>query len=294
MSSERGRRIRCPPPHFAVATARPTTPSRRSASARAAGRRSIRSTTAASWPGRSRRESIAAGPPSLWRYAPLLPVEPPAEQRLAPGLTPLVRAPRLAEALGPRRAVPQARHRQPDALVQGPGRRGRGRQGAGARPHDARLLLDRQPRQRRRRARGRGGARGGRLLPGRPRAGEADLDRRLRRDAVRGRRHLRRLQPADDRAVVRAAVGVRQRRAAQLLRGGLEDARVRDRRAARLGAARRRRRADRLRARCTPSSTRASPTCSSSGWSRARRRGSSAARPRAARRSRRRSRRTRR
>ena len=46
------------------------------------------------------RESIAAGPPSLWRYAPLLPVEPPAEQRLAPGLTPLVRAPRLEEALG--------------------------------------------------------------------------------------------------------------------------------------------------------------------------------------------------
>ena len=46
------------------------------------------------------RDSIAAGPPSLWRYAQLLPVEPPAEQRLAPGLTPLVRAPRLAEALG--------------------------------------------------------------------------------------------------------------------------------------------------------------------------------------------------
>jgi threonine synthase len=46
------------------------------------------------------RESIAAGPPSLWRYAPLLPVEPPAEQRLAPGLTPLVRAPRLEEHLG--------------------------------------------------------------------------------------------------------------------------------------------------------------------------------------------------
>jgi threonine synthase len=46
------------------------------------------------------RERIAAGPPSLWRYAPLLPVAPPAEQRLAPGLTPLVRAPRLAEELG--------------------------------------------------------------------------------------------------------------------------------------------------------------------------------------------------
>src|SRR5712691_8691290 len=46
------------------------------------------------------RESIAGGPPSIWRYAPFLPVAPPAEQRLAPGLTPLVRAPRLAEALG--------------------------------------------------------------------------------------------------------------------------------------------------------------------------------------------------
>ena len=43
---------------------------------------------------------IESGPPSLWRYAPLLPVAPPAEQRLAPGLTPLVPAPRLAEALG--------------------------------------------------------------------------------------------------------------------------------------------------------------------------------------------------
>jgi len=44
--------------------------------------------------------SIAAGPPSIWRYADLLPVAAPAEQRLAPGFTPLVQAPRLAEALG--------------------------------------------------------------------------------------------------------------------------------------------------------------------------------------------------
>ena len=43
------------------------------------------------------RETIAAGPLSIWRYAPFLPVAPPTEQRLAPGLTPLVRAPRLAE-----------------------------------------------------------------------------------------------------------------------------------------------------------------------------------------------------
>jgi len=46
------------------------------------------------------RESIAAGPQSLWRYADLLPVAAPAEQRLAPGWTPLVAAPRLAEELG--------------------------------------------------------------------------------------------------------------------------------------------------------------------------------------------------
>ena len=46
------------------------------------------------------RERIAAGPASLWRYADLLPVAPPEEARLAPGLTPLVPAPRLAAAIG--------------------------------------------------------------------------------------------------------------------------------------------------------------------------------------------------
>jgi threonine synthase len=46
------------------------------------------------------RETIAAGPASIWRYAPLLPVDAPTEPRLAPGVTPLVRAPRLAEHLG--------------------------------------------------------------------------------------------------------------------------------------------------------------------------------------------------
>ncbi|MES1246743.1 MAG: threonine synthase [Actinomycetota bacterium] len=48
------------------------------------------------------RERIEAGPRSIWRYADFLPVAPPAEQRLAPGCTPLVQAPRLAEALGVR------------------------------------------------------------------------------------------------------------------------------------------------------------------------------------------------
>jgi threonine synthase len=46
------------------------------------------------------RASIEAGPPSIWRYADLLPVAAPQEQRLPPGFTPLVQAPRLAETLG--------------------------------------------------------------------------------------------------------------------------------------------------------------------------------------------------
>ncbi len=46
------------------------------------------------------RERIVGGPASIWRYVDLLPVEAPAEARLAPGLTPLVPAPRLADELG--------------------------------------------------------------------------------------------------------------------------------------------------------------------------------------------------
>ena len=46
------------------------------------------------------RASLEAGPPNIWRYADLLPVSAPEEPRLAPGFTPLVPAPRLAEELG--------------------------------------------------------------------------------------------------------------------------------------------------------------------------------------------------
>ncbi len=46
------------------------------------------------------RTTIAAGPTSIWRYADLLPVQAPEQQRLAPGWTPLVAAPRLADELG--------------------------------------------------------------------------------------------------------------------------------------------------------------------------------------------------
>jgi threonine synthase len=46
------------------------------------------------------RSEIEAGPRNIWRYAPLLPVAAPSPSTLAPGMTPLVPAPRLAAALG--------------------------------------------------------------------------------------------------------------------------------------------------------------------------------------------------
>ncbi len=46
------------------------------------------------------REKIAAGPASLWRYSDLLPVVSDSAVDLGTGYTPLVRADRLAEALG--------------------------------------------------------------------------------------------------------------------------------------------------------------------------------------------------
>ena len=114
---------------------------------------------------------------------------------------PARRAPR------PRRALDQERRRQPDPLVQGPGRRGRAREGARARLRDGRLRLDRQPRQRRRRSRGRGGTRLLRLRARRPRGAEAARDRRLRHQAGRGQRQLRRRQPALHRALPRSGRG---------------------------------------------------------------------------------------
>ena len=46
------------------------------------------------------RQTIAAGPQTIWRYAPMLPVADPAPIDLGTGYTPLVRADRLAAELG--------------------------------------------------------------------------------------------------------------------------------------------------------------------------------------------------
>ena len=106
-----------------------------------------------------------------------------------------------------RRALHQERHRQPDALVQGPRRGGRGRQGAGARLRGRRLPVDGQPRQRRRGTLGGGGPRLVRLHPGRPRGAEGARHRGLRHPPGRRARHLRRRQPALHRAVGASATG---------------------------------------------------------------------------------------
>ena len=46
------------------------------------------------------RESIAQGPPSMWRYSSLLPLPSGYEPSLPAGFTPLLKAPRLARQLG--------------------------------------------------------------------------------------------------------------------------------------------------------------------------------------------------
>jgi threonine synthase len=46
------------------------------------------------------RESIAAGPPNIWRYSALLPLPEKHEPTLPVGFTPLIKAPALARAIG--------------------------------------------------------------------------------------------------------------------------------------------------------------------------------------------------
>ena len=203
--------------------------------------------------------ALAEDPAALRRRIQAGPAEPVALRRPAAGGGPGRRRPAAARphaararrpagrAPRPGRGVGQERHRQPDALVQGPRRGDRGAGGARARLRHARLLLDREPRQRRRRPRRRARAAELRLHPVRPRGAEGPRERRLRHDPRQGPRHLRRRQPARHRGQRGArGLGLRQRQPAPLLRRGLEDHRLRGGRAARLGAARPGRRADRL------------------------------------------------
>ena len=198
-------------------------------------------------PPRRRGAGSRPGPDSIWRYADFLPFETRAAHG-ARGGSDAARPGRPARrAARTRRGLGQERHREPDALLQGPRRHRRDREGAGARLPDRRLRLDRQPRQLRRGPRRGRRPRLLRVHPVRPRGAEDPRDGHLRHEARGRARQLRRRQPPLHRALRRARVGVREREHEAVLRRGLEDPRLRDRRAARLGAARPGRRADRVR-----------------------------------------------
>ena len=79
------------------------------------------------------RESIAAGPLSIWRYADLLPAA--AEGAVEPGrrVHPAGPGRPAGRRARPRRGVDQERHPQPDRILQGPGGVGGAHQGPGAR-----------------------------------------------------------------------------------------------------------------------------------------------------------------
>ena len=197
------------------------------------------------------RRRIQGGPQNIWRYADFLPLERARSRARARGLpagcTPLIRADRLAERLGLREVwvkndAANPTHSFKDRVVSVAAHRARelgfdvlacastGNLANSVAAHGAAL--------------GHGDLR---LHPVRPRGAEDPRDRRLRHEPRQGPRQLRRRQPPLHRAVGRARLGLRQRQHAPVLRRGLEDARLRDRRAARLGDARPRRRADRLR-----------------------------------------------
>ena len=77
-----------------------STRSRRSSRASGASARSRSPTTTRRSPSTRSREKIAAGPLSVWRYADLLPSDRNPAVDLGAGFTPLVRADRLAAELG--------------------------------------------------------------------------------------------------------------------------------------------------------------------------------------------------
>ena len=156
----------------------------RATSARAASARSRSpTTTPGSTPARrgGRSRPARAG---IWRYADFLPFAGRPGDPLEPGLTPLVRADRLAERLGlgevwVKNDAANPTHSFKDRVVAVALAKA---QRAGLR--DRRLRLDRQPRQRRRRPCRRRRPRLLRLRARRPRGAEAARDRRLRHALV--------------------------------------------------------------------------------------------------------------
>ena len=160
----------------------PSTRPSRAVSASAASARSSRSTTGTQVAAEVDPRAIEAGPRSLWRYAPLLPAPAPPDAAAGPGLDAArARAAARSGASASARCCLKLDHREPDPLVQGPRRRGRGGEGAPSSGLDTLVVrLDRATSANAvaARAAASGHARRSMLLPGRARAGEAARDRR--------------------------------------------------------------------------------------------------------------------
>ena len=127
---------------FAAVSARAPFLPRRCTSVTSASVRSRSPTTTTRSRRHVTRERIAAGPPTIWRYADLLPV---ADARSRSTSVP--DAPRWCEPTGSPRNSGSASSGskttpQPDRLVQGPGRVGRPHKGPRARLQGRRLRLD--------------------------------------------------------------------------------------------------------------------------------------------------------
>ena len=181
------------------------------------------------------RASIAAGPTSIWRYANLLPAVNDGAVDLGAGFTPLVRADRLAAQLGLGElwlkndtlnptgsfkdrvvAVALARARAMGFKVAACASTGNLANSVAA--HAARA-----------------GMRHVVFIPADLEQGKVITTAVYGPQPGRGRRQLRRRQPAVRRARLRAPdVGVRQRQPAHLLRRGVQDPGLRDGRAARV------------------------------------------------------------
>src|SRR5215207_5367767 len=182
------------------------------------------------------KRKIQAGPQTIWRYSDFLPFAAPPQPGLPVGLTPLQRAPRLAEALGVRevwikndtanpthsfkdRVVAVALAKAQELGYQVVACASTGNLANAVAAHSAAAGLESY------------------VFIGRPRGAEGARHGRVRHEP-RGRPwDLRRREPALHRDLRRPRLGVRECERAALLRGGVEDDRLRDRRAARLRAA---------------------------------------------------------
>ena len=197
------------------------------------------------------RESVEAGPLTMWRYKDLLPVNGNVVD-LGTGLTPLLKADNLGRELGLdnlyiKNDCGNPSHSFKDRVV--------GVASTKAREFGFdtfRLRLHRQPRRKRCRPRRPGRPQGLCLHPRRLGARQGALRRRLRPDPRGGQGQLRRGQPPLQRARRQVPLGLRQHQHAPLLLRRLQDPRLRGRRTVGLALPRLGRRAQPPRAPSTP------------------------------------------